>query len=789
MLKNYLKIAWRNLKKNKGYFTINVLGLSMALTVSFLMLLWVYDEYQMDKFHANNDRLYRVKRTIPLEGGVLDVYEGISYPLLKTAKEQIPEVEKYITLGRTFEDNLKIDNVDFRASGTFANTDLFRSLSYPVLVGDISQLDKKPEAIVISENLAHRIWGATWMKEAMGSTVTILDNGDFTVEAIFADFPANSSIQNDFYYSFDKYLNDNDWMLEWGNNGMQGAFLLREDADVDLVAKKIHTLFQANIKGEVKEGALLQKFSDDYLYGKFDGKAQVSGGRIEYVRIFTIAAVFLLLISCINFVNLSTAHAINRSGEIGIRKAIGAGKKTLIRQFLTETAIVTSISFALAYLFSWLLVPSMNILVDKKLEIVSSSPGLWLGVFIVFVITTLLSGLYPSLVISSYRPVTALKGKGQEQKNTISLRKGLVVLQFGLAVLLMVAAITVRQQIDYINEKDLGLTKDHIVSIHQDGALTAKYESVRNQMMISNAIEDITLAGPSPLDMVASSSGVQWPGKNVEQQNIEFALLWTASNFPEVFDIPLHQGSYYREGSADTLNIVVNQKAVEIMGIENPVGKIFQLWGKERRILGVLKDFHNRSLYEPIQPAIFLLDPNDAGNMFVKIKAGRTKDALLAMQSVFAKQLPDLPFHYDFVQEQFAERYKSETMTGTLTYYFAIISILISCLGLFGLATFMAKQRTKEIGIRKVLGATVGNITTLISMDFLKLVGIAILIASPLAYYLMRNWLEGFAYRIDLTWWVFGLAGVSTVLIAFATIAFQATKAAIADPVKSLRTE
>ncbi len=789
MFKNHIKIAWRNLKKNKVYFSINVLGLSIALTVSFLMLLWVYDEYKMDKFHANDDRLYRVKRSIPLEGGVFDVYEGISYPLLKTATEQLPEVEKYITLGRTFEDNLKIDNVDFRASGTFSNADLFRSLSFPVLVGDISQLDKKTEAIAISENLAHRIWGDPWMQEAMGSTITILDNGDFTVEAIYANLPESSSIQNDFYYSFEKHLNDNDWMLEWGNNGMQGAFLLREDTNADLVGAKIHDLFQANIKGENKEGILLQKFSDDYLYGKFDEMAQVSGGRIEYVRIFTIAAIFLLLISCINFVNLSTAYAINRAGEIGIRKAIGAGKGALIKQFLTETAIVTSISFVIAYLLSWLLLPGMNTFVGKNLIIDLTNPGLWLSVIVVFVITTLLSGLYPSVVISSYKPVSALKGKGQERKNTISLRKGLVVLQFGLAVLLIVAAITVRQQVDYINEKDLGLTKDHILSIHQDGALTAKYEPLRNELLADQAIDDVTLAGPSPLDMVASSSGVQWPGKNSDQDNIEFSLLWTAHNFPKVFDIPLHEGSYYREGSTDTLNIVVNQKAVEIMGIENPVGKTFQLWGKQRQILGVLKDFHNRSLYEPIQPAIFLLDPNNAGNMFVKIKAGKTKDALVAMQSAFARMLPDLPLHYDFVDEQFAESYRSETLTGALTYYFAIISILISCLGLFGLATFMAKQRTKEIGIRKVLGASVGNITTLISMDFLKLVGFAILIASPLAYYLMSDWLEGFAYRIDLSWWVFGLAGLLTVLIAFATIGFQAAKAAMVEPVKSLRTE
>lgn len=789
MLRNNIKIAWRNLRKNKSYFSINVLGLSIALTVSFLMLLWVHDEYNMDKFHSNNDRLYRVKRTSPLAGGVLDVYNGISYPLLKTAKEQLPEIEKYITLGYSYEDNLKVENIDYRATGAFTNADFFAGFSFPVLLGEITQLDKKPEAIAISESLALRFWGDSWMKKAIGSSVKILDNGDFTVEAVYADFPKSSSIKNDFYYSFDKYLNDNDRMLEWGNNRMHGAFLLRKDADPDQVSEKIHNLFQANIEGENKEGAFLQNFSEDYLFGQFDEKAQVSGGRIEYVRVFTIAAIFLLLISCINFVNLSTTKALNRSSEIGIRKAVGADKKVLIKQFLTETAIVTSISFAVASILSVLLLPSMNNFVDKNLEIDWSNPGLWLSILIVFAITTLLSGLYPSIVISSFKPVSALKGKGQEKKNTISLRKGLVVLQFGLAILMIVAAITVRRQVDYINEKDLGLTKSHIVSIHQDEAITAKYEVLRNEMISSQGIEDVTLAGPSPLNMGAATNGVQWAGKSNDQQNVEFSLLWTAHNFPKIFDIPLHEGSYYREGSTDTLNIVVNQKVVEIMGIKDPVGKTFQLWGEERQIIGVLKDFHNRSLYEPIQPAIFFLDPNGAGNMFVKIKAGKTKEAIASMQSVFAKLLPNIPLHFDFVDEQFAENYKSETLTGTLAYYFAFISILISCLGLFGLATFTAKQRTKEIGIRKVMGASVGSITTLISMDFLKLVGLAILVASPLAYYLMRGWLDGFAYRIQMTWWVFGLAGLLTILIAFATIGFQAVKVALANPVKSLRTE
>lgn len=578
-------------------------------------------------------------------------------------------------------------------------------------------------------------------------------------------------------------------MLDWGNGGMQGAYVLRQGAAPDQVEAKLQKLFQENIEGEQKEGCFLQPFADNYLYGKYDEKAQVSGGRIEYVRIFMIAAIFLLLISCINFINLSTAYATKRSAEIGVRKVNGAGKSVLIRQFLTETAMVTLISFVIAFIVAWLLLPGVNDFVGKNMGIGFSRPSIWLSVLGAFIVTTLLSGAYPAFVISSFKPVDALKGKSKERKNTTSLRKGLVVLQFGLAVLLIVAAIIVRQQVDYINKKDLGITKEHIVSTHQDQKLTENYKVLRNELLASRAIEDVTLAGPFPLDMGASTSGVQWSGKENDQQNLEFSLLWTAHNFPELFDIEIIDGRYYPEGSADTLNIVVNEKAVEIMGIKDPVGKTIEVWGNQRQIIGVLKDFHNRSLYEPIQPSIFFLDPNDAGTMFVKLKADRTKDAIAFMESTFAQIVPEVPFHIDFVEEEYAANYKSERLTSSLTHYFAIVSILISCLGLFGLATFMAKQRKKEIGIRKVLGASVENITTLISMDFLKLVGLSLLIASPIAYYLMNQWLGGFAYRIEVSWWVFGWAAFLTVLIAILTIGFQSIKAARANPVKSLRTE
>ncbi|MCL6266543.1 FtsX-like permease family protein [Flagellimonas myxillae] len=790
MFKNYLKTAWRTLLKNKVYFLINTIGLSIAIAVSLLMLLWVFDEYNINKYHEKDDQLYLVKRTVPLEHEVLDVYEGVSYPLLDEAKKQFAEIEDYITLGATFEDNLRIGDTDFRAPGAFTNSAFFKSFTVPVLLGNVEDLDNKPEALAISESLAQRFWGEDWASKALGSPVHIYDNGDFAVSLVYADFPSQSSIQNDFYYGFQRHLSQNDWMLEWGNNGMQGAFLLREDANVSQLSQKVEALFHENITGEFKEGILFQKFSDNYLYNQFDERAEVSGGRIEYVRIFALAAIFLLVISCINFINLSTAYATKRASEIGVRKAIGAQKNTLVGQFFTETSLITSLSFLVGIGLTLLLLPFVNTLTNKNLGLDISQSSLWFMLLGVFVLTTLLSGAYPSFVISSFKPVTALKGLGKEQKSTGTLRKGLVVLQFSLALLLIISAFVIQKQIDYVNQKDLGIAKNHIISIHQDQVLTQKYEALRNELLVSEGIEGVTLVGPSPLSTPASSSGVSWPGKTQEQENIEFALLWTAHNFPETFEIPLEHGNYYREGTQDTLNLVINKTAANIMGLgDDPVGKAVDFWGGKREIIGVLKDFHNRSLYEPIQPTVFLLEPNNAGAMIVKLNGNQTKAALASVQAVFDKVLPNHPLHYDFVDQEYAANYSAELLTGALARYFAIISVLLSCLGLFGLATFTAKERTKEIGIRKVLGASVQNITVLVSKDFFKLIGIAILIASPLAYYFMGNWLGDFAYRINIPVLAFVLAGALTLLVSLITISFQAIKSATSNPVDSLRTE
>ncbi|MCB0689768.1 MAG: FtsX-like permease family protein, partial [Saprospiraceae bacterium] len=520
--------------------------------------------------------------------------------------------------------------------------------------------------------------------------------------------------------------------------------------------------------------------------------AEVDGGRIEYVRLFLAAALLLLIISCINFVNLATARASQRAKEVGVRKTIGASKKSLISQFLTEAFMITIISVLIALLATVVLIPTASLITEKTLTIDYTSTAFWLTLSGIILVTGILAGGYPAFILSSFRPINVLKGKIIEKTRDISFRKSLVVIQFTMSLLLIVGALAVRSQIKYIQQAHLGINKDNLLVVHQDAEVIDKYEVIQEKLMANPSISGVTQAGPSPLDMPASTSGVSWPKKRPDQENIEFYILWTATNFPEVFEIPLQSGTYYHAGEqSDTTHIVFNERAIEIMELEgDPIGQTIQWWGKPRQIIGVLKDFHNHSFYDKIDPAGFLLDPENAENLYIKSTSGHIPEAIAGLQSVFSIVVPEVPLHFDFVDEQYRQLYKSEMLTGKLTNYFAVISIIISCLGLLGLITFVAEQKNREIGIRKVLGATVTSLIFILSKDFIRLVFTAFLIAMPLSYIFLTNWLKRFAYQVEMNWWLtFLLAGLGALVLTFVTISFKSIKTALHSPVESLRSE
>lgn len=790
MIRNYFKMAFRNLVKQKSFTLINIIGMAVSLSACILILLWIKDEWQMDKFHEKKEQLYRVKRTIPLGDGRYDVYNGIPYPVLREGTKSVPGIESFVCIGRSENLNLTIDNKDFRASGTFGNSDLFNALTFPVLSGSIANLDVRPDVMVLSRSLAERIFGSAWETKAIGSSLHIHNHGDFMVDAVYEDQPNSSSIRQDFYYSFAYQLAQNQWLNDWGNSGMQGALLLTSQADPDQVASKLNDLFQSNIGGELKEGVLLQKFSDHYLYNAFDDQAKADGGRIEYVRIFFIAALFLLLISCINFINLTTAVASNRDKEIGMRKIIGASKVTLIKQFMVESGVITLISILVAMVLSFLLLPAVNTITQKQLEIAGADQNLWIGLGVIFIITTFLAGAYPAFVMSSFNPLAALRKKTDRKISNISMRKILVVSQFVIALLMITGAIIVKKQVEFIQNKNLGIRKDNLVYIDKETQVTENIEPLINELKGSEGILDVTAAGPSPLNMIASTSGVVWPGKTDDQENIEFGLLWTSSNFAEVFEIPMAYGTYYRKGEkSDPNHIVLNETAIALMKIEDPIGKQITWWSQPREIIGVVKDFHNYSLYEEIGPAGFILDDEGAANLFVKIDPLKTALALNNIEKAFTKIIPGMPLHYDFLDEEYKQLYLTEIMTGKIINYFALISILISALGLLGMSIFIARQRNKEISIRKVLGASTIGIIRLISIDFLWLILISIIIAIPVAYYFMTMWLQNFSYKIELEWWMFVLGGLMALMVALVTLSIQGGRAAMVKPTKNLRAE
>ncbi len=786
---NYVKIAARNLFRQKGYSFINIAGLAIALAVTLLMLLWVHDEWRIDKFHVNGDRLFLLKRTTPYADGRIDVQAKVPYPLLQAAQNELPEVEQFIAIG--WDEKMTLNNgaKTFRAKGIAANVAYFDAFSFPILAGNIKDLDEQPTAIAISESLANNFFGNQWGTMAIGATINLKNVGDFSVSAVYKDFPTSSSIQQDFIYSMDNFVQRHNWMLDWRNSGVQGTLLLAKNSNATEVAQKIERIYQAKLEGDLRNGCIVQKFEDNYLYGQFDEQGKVAGGRIEYVQMFAIAALLLLIISGINFVNLATARASKRAKEVGVRKTIGAGKKSLVTQFMVEAGMITFLSVGLGLLLAQLALPQLQLITEKVLQFDYAAPMFWASIGLIILLVTLLSGTYPAFVLSSFRPTEVLKGKIQHQSGSIGLRKGLVIMQFVLALLLVVGAFVIREQVQYIQNKNLGISKDNLIVVERGAEIGSKYAVLKDKLLKAPGIDKVTIGPTTPTDIPSSSSGMSWPGKRPEDEHQAFNYFWAASNFLETVELPLTAGHFYRaDAPFDTTNIVLNKRAIEVMGIEDPIGKTVQWWGQQRQIIGVVEDFHTQSLYEDIKPVVILLS-TDARGLLVKAKDGEMKTAVASLQNVFKEVLPAVYLHYNFVDAEYQQKYKSEVLTGTLANYFAIISIFIACLGLLGLSTFLAEQKTKEIGIRKVLGASMGNLISLLSKDFLLLVGIGLVIGVPISWYLLNDWLTNFAYTIELKWWMFALPVLLAILIAGITIGIQAIRAALNNPIDALTSE
>jgi putative ABC transport system permease protein len=823
MLRSHLKIAWRHswrhFWKDRSFSFLNLVGLSTGLACALLIWLWANDEWQVDRFNVKDSQLFQVMRNAPDPSGIV-TGEATPGLLAVTLKKELPEVEDavavipeswfdkegIVTAGETagggpLAGNAGVGEQRLEARAEFAGPDYFRLFSYTLIAGDAGQVLADRRSIVLSKELALKLFSTT--ENIVGRSVTWNQkdyNGEYIVSGVFEKPPVSATAQFDAVLSYDLFLEKNPKLEKWTNIQPSTYVLLRKGASVDAFNTKIAG-WMKNRNPVSKETLWAQRYSDRYLYNHYEN-GEPSGGRIGYVRLFTLIALFILVIACINFMNLSTAKAAGQMKESGIKKVMGASRGSLIAQYLGSSLLLAFLSLVLAVVLAWCLLAPFNWLTGKQLVLTPDARLICWAVGITL-FTGLLAGSYPALYLSGFKPVAVLKGKMLHSPGELSVRKGLVVVQFSLSVLFILAVVVIYTQLRFIQTQNLGYNRDHLLYFEKGWILTdnkedylpgGKYESdLRTFLRHVKQVPGVVNAANFRHNITNRNGGtydLSWPGKDPTVR-IDFTDLAAGYDFIETMGIQLVAGrTYSRDYGPEKSNIIFNEAAIEVMGLKDPIGKTVRVWGEDRTIIGVVKNFHFQSMHENMKPCFFDFTFNQgASKIMVRVQAGQEKETIERLGRLYAGYNPGFPFEYRFLDEDYQALYVSEQRVGRLSAGFAGLAILISCLGLFGLATFTAQKRQAEIGIRKVLGATVGQVVLLLSRDFVRLVGFAILIAVPVAYYGAHRWLAGFAYRATIPWWLFALVPVGIVLIALVTVSSQSVKAALTNPVKSLRGE
>ena len=791
MLKNYFKIAFRNLIRNKAFAAINIFGLAIGMASAILILLWIQNELSHDKFHEKIDRIYTANNR--------DKFNGESWAwncspkiLGPTLKLQYPsDIEDVVR--KNFAIFLfTVGDKHMTLRGNFVDSGFLNVFSFPLLKGNVTTALSGSYDIVVTQKLAKKLFGN---EEAMGKTVRIDSVDNFTVTGVLKDLPNNTAFEFEYLlpWSYMKRIKQDD--DSWGNNSIQTYILLKPgiaQKTFDEKIKNITISHTANGKSPSTTQVFTQPFSDQWLYSKSENGKYV-GGRIEQVKLFGIIATLILLIACINFMNLSTARSEKRAKEVGIRKVVGAQKGSLIMQFISESILLSFIAGVLAIIIVQLSLQGYNSLVGKTLYIDFNNPVFWFYAIAFILFTGLLAGSYPAFYLSSFQPVKVLKGTLKSGKALVTPRKVLVVLQFTFAIALIICTIIIEHQIRYAQSRDLGYKKDKLVYTFIQGDNEKHYDLIKNELLTSGAVLAVTKSMSPITQRYSDGWGYIWPGSKPGDDKTDFVKLSSDADFVKTMGISLVDGRDIdiKNYPADSTALLLNETAVKIMDLKNPVGAIItQTDGGPLHVVGIIKDFVFESPYQKIQP-LMVHGPGSWFNVIhYKLNpALSTEKAVVMAKDIFNKYNPGYGFDYHFVDEDYAQKFEQEKRTGTLAALFAGLTIFISCLGLFGLASYMAETRIKEIGVRKVLGASVASITTLLSKDFLVLVTIAFLIASPIAWYAMNSWLKTYAYRINVEWWVFAGAGIVSIIITLVTVSFQAIKAALSNPVKSLRAQ
>jgi len=783
MLRHTFLIIYRNFLRSKSYFLINLVGLTAGLACTLLISLWVRDELAMNGFHEKDARLYTVLENQHYADGIMTTTStpGI---LAETLTVEFPEFEYAATTTWVNPFTLTVGDVNLKAKGYYVGADYFNIFSYPLLEGTPDQVLKDKSSIVISKSLAKKLFNTD--EPVAGRMIEFQHQKSFTVSGVFEDLPARSSIQFEFVLSFEEFKTTNEWVTHWDNNGPGTITVLREGADPAAVSEKIKDFIKTKNEGS-NATLFLQKFSERYLNGKYVNGVQ-SGGRIEYVQLFSIIAVFILMIACINFMNLSTARATRKAKEVGIKKSVGAQRHSLIVQYVSESVLMTSLSVLFALLVVWLFLPQFNTITDKKIVLNLLDGQLLTGLIGVTLATGLIAGSYPAFYLSGFKPAAVLKGIVSGSIGEMWARRGLVVFQFFLSVILIVSVLVIYKQIEFVQTTDIGYKKDHLIQLPMEGKVRENTETFLTEVRRVNGVVSAASLGHDIIGRNNNTSGLKWEGKDPES-TILFENITVNYGLIETLGVEMAEGrSFKEEFPTDTTKIIFNEAAIRVMGFEQPIGKVIDLWGDHKlEIVGVVKDFHYQSLHDVVNPIFFRLSPRNCWNMMIRLEAGKEKETLAALEALHKEFNPGFSFDYSFQDQEYALQYAAEQRVATLSFYFATMAILISCLGLFGLAAFTAERRIKEIGIRKAMGSSSTNIVLLLSGDFTRMVLISIGLGLPMSYWLLKQWLQRFAFHIDLGIGYFILAGILALVIAWLTVASQAIRAANVNPVNCLR--
>lgn len=786
MFKNYIKIAWRNLIRNKSFSLLNIIGLSIGLAVTALILIWINFEIGFDKFHENTDSIYQVNNQYPVDG---EIWTWNSTPkvMAEVIKNDYPEVEG---VSRYFYETpflFSKDDKRIKSTGTIVDPDFLKMFSFPLLEGNIETVFEEVNSVVITQEFAKKLFGD---EPPVGKIVKVDNVDSFKVTGVLKDLPLNTEFTFEFLMPW-TYLEQKGWDDEnWSNNSVATYVMLKEGTNYTTFSKKIKTLRENHDKESPEMETLLYPYSRNWLYSEFENGKEV-GGRIDLIRMFGIIAAIILLIACINFMNLSTARSEKRAKEVGIRKVIGAEKAALVGQFLGESILISCIAAVLALLIVLVTLPFFSTLIDKPLSLDITNIWFWLSAFGVVLFTGVLAGSYPALYLSGFKPSAVLKGTFKKMNSPITPRKVLVVLQFSAAIILITASIIVTQQLRKVQDRQTGYAKNNLVYSVMEGDVEKNYMLIKEELLVSGTATSVTKTSAPITEGWSNSWDFEWKGKNEDDKTLINRFI-ADDAIVKTTGLQLIAGRDFdlSKFPTDSTAALINEASVKLMKFDEPIGQIIKDNGVDWHVVGVVKDFVLKSPFQKVEPMV--IEGAQAFFNVIHIKfdqATNTTESLTQTEAIFRKYNPEYPFSYEFVDQQYAKKFDDEKRTGQLVSLFTLLTIFISCLGLFGLASYMAENRIKEIGIRKVLGASVQSITALLSKDFLKLVLISIVLAVPISWYFMGKWLEDFAYRITISWWTFALAGILALSIALITVSYQAVKAAIANPVKSLRTE